>query len=140
MVKMTVKALSNVSCEATHDESGVVLKTDAPKDVGGDASSFSPTDLVGTALLTCIMTTMGLAANRLNINLAGMHGSVEKTMSADVPRRIARLVVVLDIPVAPDDAAKAKLDKAARDCPVHHSLHPDTKMDIQINWAPMASS
>ena len=130
MIKIIANSNSNLFCEAKHEPSGITLKTDAPKDVGGNASSFSPTDLVGTALLTCIMTTMGLVANKLEIDLTGMNGSVEKNMTATKPRRIEKLTVTLDIPVPYHE----KLEHAAHNCPVHHSLHPDTIMDIQLNW------
>lgn len=134
MVAMNSKAVSNVVCETTHGPSQTMLRTDAPADMGGDASSFSPTDLVGTALLTCIMTTMGIVANRLGVDLAGMHGTVEKTMTATTPRRIAVLAIRLHMPAIDDADVREKLEHAAHHCPVHHSLHPDTEKNITITW------
>lgn len=105
-----------------------------PQDVGGDAASFSPTDLVGTALLTCILTTMGLVATRLGLDLSGTTGSVEKIMTDTKPRRIASLLTILDLPLAVDDTQREKLEHAAHHCPVHHSLHPEIKAEIVFNW------
>jgi putative redox protein len=136
MVMMTVKALTNLSCEAVHEPSAATMITDAPQDVGGSATSFSPTDLIGTALLTCILTTMGLVANKLEIDLSGSYGTVEKTMGDTKPRRIATVNIILNMMVAVSDAEiREKLERAAHNCPVHHSLHPDIDMNIQINWA-----
>lgn len=134
MVQMTVKALSNLAYEAKHDPSGTVLKTDAPQDVGGDATSFSPTDLVGVALLTCILTTMGLVANKMEIDISAAHGTVEKIMTDTKPRRIAKIVTTLHLPVQVTDEQRAKLEFAAHHCPVHHSLHADTDKQIVFNW------
>lgn len=134
MVNMSVRALSNLHCEAIHEPSGVKIETDAPKDVGGEASSFSPTDLVGVALATCILTTMGLVANKMNLDLTGSTAFVDKIMRTEKPRRIQKLAVTLNIPVNPDAAAREKLEHAAHSCPVHHSLHPEIEKDIAINW------
>ena len=134
MVTMTAKAISNLTCEALHEPSGTILKTDAPKDVGGAAGSFSPTDLVSVGLLTCILTTMGLVANKLGISLKGAGGSVEKTMTDSKPRRIATLVTTLNLPIAVTEEQREKLEHAAHNCPVHHSLHPDISAEIIFNW------
>lgn len=135
MVTIVVAAKSNLSYDAEHEPSGVIITTDAPTDVGGDASSFSPTDLVGTALITCILTTMGLVANKLGLDLSGATGTVEKTMTDTKPRRIASLISVLNLPIAPDDVQREKLEHAAHNCPVHHSLHPEINAEIVFNWA-----
>jgi len=134
MVKVTVKSITNLTFEAVHEPSAIKLTTDAPLDVGGDAASFSPTDLVGTALITCILTTMGLVANKLGLDLSGATGSVEKIMTDSKPRRIASLVTVLDLPLAVDQGQREKLEHAAHNCPVHHSLHPDISAEIIFNW------
>jgi putative redox protein len=135
MVTMTAKSISNLVCEAVHTPSGVVLKTDAPKDVGGEASSFSPTDLVSVGLITCILTTMGLVANKLGVDLTGASGAVEKIMTTTAPRRIEKLVTTLDLPMKVNDEQREKLEHAAHNCPVHHSLHPDIAKEIVFNWA-----
>lgn len=134
MVSMTVKALGNLQCEAVHGPSGAIINTDAPKDVGGNASAFSPTDLATVSLLNCILTTMGLAANKIGVDLTGAQGTVAKEMTSAPPRRIARITVVIDVPLQPDADSKQKLEHAAFNCPVHLSLHPDIIQDIKINW------
>lgn len=134
MVNITVKSTSNLSCDAVHGPSSVIISTDAPADIGGGASSFSPTDLVGTALVTCILTTMGVVANKMGIDLTGATGTVEKIMGESRPRRIASLATTLNLPIAVDDVQREKLEYAAHHCPVHHSLHPDISAEIVFNW------
>lgn len=135
MVTMTAKALSNLTCEALHESSGTVLKTDAPTDVGGQAGSFSPTDLIGVGLLTCILTTMGLVANKMELDLSGATGSVDKTMTDTKPRRIATLTTNLTLPISVTEEQRKKLEQAAHHCPVHYSLHPDINAEIIFHWA-----
>ena len=134
MVTMTAKFTGGLGCEAKHDPSGTILETDAPLDIGGGAKSFSPTDLVGTALLTCILTTVASVAAKYEIDVTGMEGSVEKIMTESVPRRIAKLVVSIHLPVAADHPLRDKLDRAVHYCPVHHALHPDIVKDVQVKW------
>lgn len=134
MVSITAKAHNNLLCSATHGPSGVVLKTDAPADIGGDASSFSPTDLMATALLTCIMTTMGVVANKIGLDLSGMDGHVEKEMRTESPRRMHKVTVRIHVPLSVDDDIRARLERAAQQCPVSLSLHPDVEKDVQISW------
>lgn len=132
---MTVKSLGNLQCEAVHGPSGAVIRTDAPKDVGGNASQFSPTDLATVSLLNCILTTMGLAANKIGVDLTGSTGSVTKEMTQTAPRKIAKITVVITVPLNPDAETREKLEHAAYNCPVHYSLHPDIVQDINIHWA-----
>ncbi len=135
MVMMTVKSLTNLQCEAVHGPSGAIIQTDAPKDVGGNASQFSPTDLATVSLLNCILTTMGLAANKIGVDLTGSTGTISKEMTQTPPRRIAKITVAVNVPLNPDAETRAKLEHAANNCPVHHSLHPDIIQDIKIHWA-----
>lgn len=134
MVTMTAKFNGGLMCTAVHEPSGEKISTDAPIDIGGGARYFSPTDLVGTALLTCILTTVASVAAKYEIDLDGMEGSVEKIMTDSVPRRIAKLSVSLDLPVAADHPLRDKLERAVHYCPVHHALHPDIITDVTINW------
>ena len=97
--------------------SGTDILTDAPADVGGKASTFSPTDLVATGLLTCIMTTMAIVAERLNVKLDGMTGEIEKVMRTAPPRRIDSLKIHLKMPVPENHPAVEKLKSAAAHCP-----------------------
>src|ERR1700730_13775933 len=88
MVNISVKYTGDLHCDATHGPSKSKIPTDAPTDNKGKGAAFSPTDLVATALGTCISTTMGIKAETLGVDLRGMTASVQKEMSKDAPRRI----------------------------------------------------
>jgi putative redox protein len=117
-----------------HGPSGTKLTTEAPLDNGGTGGSFSPTDLVATALGSCMLTTMALVANREGIDLRGSTVHVEKHMSAEGPRRIVRLPVVLRLPAKMSEVQRQKLENAGRACPVHKSLHPDISAPIVFEY------
>src|SRR5271154_6030030 len=125
MVEIQIAYQGKLRCSATHVDSGATLLTDAPKDNMGRGESFSPTDLVATALGTCMLTIMGIAAQRMEVDLRGATASVTKEMSSAPPRRIARLAVTISVPGKLTDEQKQKLQNAAMTCPVHKSLHPD---------------
>jgi uncharacterized OsmC-like protein len=135
MVHLTAEYLGGFACRAVHGPSGAEMRTDAPADIGGGGSTFSPTDLVGAALLTCMMTTMAMVAERSGVKLDGMTGAVEKIMRTTSPRRIDQLKVRLKMPIAADHAAAQKLMNAAEKCPVHISLHPEIIQTIEFEWA-----
>ncbi len=121
--------------DAIHLRSGTSLETDAPIDNNGKGESFSPTDLVATALGSCILTIMGIAATRDGINMDGATADVLKVMGAN-PRRIIRLEVSIEMPAhAYTDKQKAALERAAHHCPVANSLHPDLEEVITIQWS-----
>lgn len=136
MVKMTADYRGGFHCEAVHGPSGNRLDTDAPKDNQGRGEAFSPTDLAGTALLTCMMTTMDILAKKagLNLDLTGMRGEVTKEMTSTPPRRIARLPVSVWIPVPKSADPEGILEAAALGCPMHLSLHPDIERPITFHW------
>jgi putative redox protein len=134
MVDIQIEYQGDLHCKATHGPSGAELTTDAPRDNQGRGESFSPTDLVATALGTCMLTIMGIAARTLNIDIAGATAAVEKEMTATPPRRIQRLAVRIHVPHAPSPADREKLERAARACPVHKSLHPDVQIPIEFTW------
>jgi putative redox protein len=134
MVNIQVEYQGDLHCKATHGPSGAELSTDAPKDNQGRGESFSPTDLVATALGTCMLTIMGIAARTLNIDFTGATATVEKEMTATAPRRIQRLTVRIHVPHAPSSEDKEKLERAAYACPVHKSLHPDVQIPIEFTW------
>jgi putative redox protein len=119
---------------ATHGPSRRILVTDAPVDNGGKGAAFSPTDLVATALGTCMATVMGLVAQRNNLNLEGLQIQVIKDMTADPVRRIGSLTTRLVFPKGKPLSAtdRAKLEAAARACPVKQSLHPEVKTPIEF--------
>jgi putative redox protein len=134
MVTVTATYQGQLHCEATHQPSASILVTDAPKDNQGKGEAFSPTDLVGTAYVTCILTTMGIVARGLGVDMDGATGSVEKNMTTSPPRRIASLPVTIAMPPGIDPAHRAKLEQAGHHCPVGKSLHPDIDMSIAFIW------
>jgi putative redox protein len=123
-------------CTATHGPSRQILSTDAPVDNGGKGATFSPTDLVATALGTCMATVMGLVAQRNNLNIDGLQVQVTKDMVADPVRRIGSLKTRLVFPRGNTFSAtdRAKLEASANACPVKQSLHPDLKMPIEFAY------
>lgn len=124
MTTIAAEYLGNLKCRAVHTESQATLVTDAPKDNKGEGSSFSPTDLVATALGTCILTIMGIAARQHAIDLVGTRVDVVKEMSNLPPRKIVRLLTTVTFPTQFGDAERRVLEQAAHACPVHQSLHP----------------
>jgi putative redox protein len=131
MVAITVVYQGDLHCEATHGPSGASLATDAPLDNGGRAESFSPTDLVATALGTCMLTVMGLRARALNIDIAGTAATVVKDM-ASAPRMIGKLTATVRMPANVPVDAREQLEHAALTCPVFLSL--SDKIDKQVNF------
>jgi putative redox protein len=134
MVSIEMKYEGDLHCSAVHGPSGTVLSTDAPKDNQGRGESFSPTDLVGTALGTCILTTMGLLARTLGIDMSGATATVDKEMTSAPSRRIERLTVKIQMPAGISEENRVKLERAAHACPVHKSLHPDVELPISFTW------
>jgi len=119
---------------ATHLKSGNVIATDAPVDNKGKGEAFSPTDLVATALGSCILTIMGIAANTHQIDMEGATCQITKIMASN-PRRIARIELEIQMPNKNySDKEKKILEKAAHHCPVSKSLHPDLEEDIKFLW------
>ncbi len=120
-------------CTATHGPSGQKLGTDAPTDNGGKGQTFSPTDLVGVALGSCIMTIMGLVAARNGLDLAGTKVHVVKEMAAAPSRRIGSLHTTITLPKGARLSAtdRERLERAGATCPVKQSLHPDVKISVE---------
>lgn len=140
MVKISTTYEGGLRCEATHGPSGTTLLTDAPVDNHGKGESFSPTDLVATALGACMMTIMGIVAERHAIDLVAMRVETVKEMTQAPPRRIASLRTRLMIPLPPDHPQRSLLEQAALTCPVHKSLHPDIDAAIEFVWAGVDAS
>lgn len=135
MVDISIVYEGELRCTATHGPSHTVLHTDAPKDNHGKGESFSPTDLVATALGACMLTVMGIAARTLQVDLTGTHVRVHKQMVASPVRRIGALSVTITVAAVVGEAQQRQLEKAAYTCPVHQSLHPDVAMPITFEWA-----
>ncbi len=134
MVAIQFEYQGDLHCRAIHGPSGSELNTDAPKDNQGRGEGFSPTDLVATALGTCMLTVMGIAARTLNIDISGATATVEKEMTAAPPRRIESLTVRIRVPQSISAENRQKLERAAHTCPVHKSLHPDIQTPIEFTW------
>jgi putative redox protein len=134
LVEVTVEYEGALHCRAVHGPSGTSLTTDAPVDNQGRGESFSPTDLVATALGSCILTVMGLMARTLAIDISGTRALVEKEMAPSPPRRIASLCVEVHVPHDHSADNRLKLERAAHTCPVHQSLHPDIHAPITFHW------
>ncbi|MFD3003745.1 OsmC family protein [Pontibacter toksunensis] len=120
---------------AQHLASGNTIITDAPVDNNGKGEAFSPTDLVAAALGSCMMTIMGIVANRADIDIVGIEVETQKIMAAE-PRRISEVVLTFTMPAGKSysDKEKAMLENAARTCPVALSLHPDVKQTITFKY------
>ena len=114
-----------------HGPSGSQIETDAPTDNHGKGERFSPTDTVVAALGACMVTIMGIIAERDGINLKGVHFRGEKHMTEN-PRRIGKIILEIYMPKDLTDEQKKKLERAAHTCPVHQSLHPDIEQDIKF--------
>jgi uncharacterized OsmC-like protein len=134
MVEVTIDYKGELHCEALHGPSQAILETDAPVDNEGRGEAFSPTDLVATALGSCMATIMGITARRKEVDLQGLRIRVTKEMSPDLPRRISKLGVSITMPIAQDHPAAKVLQAAAMGCPVNHSLHPAIKVDVSWSW------
>ncbi len=135
MVHIDIFYDGDLHTRATHGPSGNVLETDAPKDNQGRGEAFSPTDLLATALGTCMLTIMGMVARREQIALEGSRVRVTKEMTPTPPRRVAKLTVTFDVPVLVTAEQRIKLQNAAHTCPVQRSLHPDIEVVTIFNWA-----
>ena len=120
---------------ASHLQSGSTIETDAPLDNQGRAQRFSPTDLVATALGSCMTTIMGIKARDMKLPLEGMKIEIEKIMKPD-PRRIGGVNLTFHFPesLVVDEKQKVILERAAHTCPVMYSIHPDIAVNIKFNW------
>jgi len=133
MVAIKITYQGDMHCQAVHIPSGTTLVTDAPADNLGKAESFSPTDLVATALGSCILTVMGIKAQAMDVDITGATVAVEKDMVAN-PRRIGRLAVTVTLPQRLAERQMQQLERAAFSCPVHKSMSPEVEMPIAFVW------
>jgi putative redox protein len=133
MTVMTSRYEGGLRCLSVHEGSGRELLTDAPLDNQGRGESFSPTDLVATALSTCILTILGIVAARHGIPLEGCEARVEKTMTSVGERRIASLEVWIQLPAGLDEAQRQLLIRAGEGCPVKRSL--EGAVPMTLHWA-----
>ena len=135
-VEIDVIYEGDLRCVSTHGPSKHTLPTDAPVDNGGRGAAFSPTDLVATALATCTVTIMGLAAKRAGIKMDGTRAHVTKEMTKTGQRSIAELKETIAIPGGKTLSLQQRsiLEHAALSCPVKQSLHPDVNVIIEFSY------
>ena len=133
MNKFEIKYQGNLRTIATHLDSGSEISTDAPKDNYGLGQTFSPTDMVCSALASCILTIMAIAVEKNNVDIKGTTAIVKKTMGNN-PRRIAKIEIDIVFPKEYDSKTKTILEKAAYNCPVHHTLSETVEKNISFNY------
>ena len=134
MSKANLIYKNNLRTEAEHIASGEKINTDAPIDNNGKGDAFSPTDLVATALGSCMITIMAIAAEKHGIDISGTNASVKKEMGSN-PRRISEIAIDINMAKNIEKKDRKRLEKAALSCPVHKSLHPDLKKKIQFFYS-----
>lgn len=132
MVNMTLEYEGNLRCRLEHGPSGSVISTDAPVDNQGKGEAFSPTDLVASALASCMMTIMGILAGRRGVRLEGSRAEIVKEMVSAPERRIGKISIAFYMAAGIDPAVRPALERAAHTCPVHRSLHPDVEQSIRF--------
>lgn len=128
-----VTYIGELRTTSIHLQSGTEILSDVPKDNHGKGEAFSPTDLVANSLATCMISIMGIKSRDLNVDLKGSTVEVTKIMQAE-PRKIAKIITVLNMNLEADDKTKTILERAAMTCPVMLSLHPDIEKEITFNW------
>ena len=133
MNKFEIKYQGNLRTIATHLDSGSEISTDAPKDNHGLGQTFSPTDMVCSALASCILTIMAIAVEKNNVDIKGTKAMVKKIM-ANNPRRIAKIEIDIVFPKEYDSKTKTILEKAAYNCPVHHTLSETVEKNISFTY------
>ena len=131
----TILYEGNLRCNALHLQSKSAIETDAPTDNRGKGERFSPTDLVCTALATCMVTTMAMKATDMGLELKDTTIDVKKHMTAD-PRRISKIDIAVNFPkdLSLEEKDKIILQRVGDNCPVVKSLHPDIDLNITYYW------
>jgi putative redox protein len=134
MVSMTAIYLGGLRTEVTHLKSGNKVVTDAPTDNNGKGEAFSPTDLTCTSLNSCMMTLMGMLAEREQIELTGLRSEIVKVMTSN-PRKISEIhISFFHDDLMATDLQKEKLRRAALTCPVALSVSPEIKQIVNFNF------
>lgn len=128
-----VTYLGELRTSSVHLQSGTEILSDAPTDNHGRGEAFSPTDLLANALGSCMISIMAIKSKDLNVDLEGSTVEVTKIMQAE-PRKIAKIVIVMNMSVAVDEKTKTILERSAMHCPVLLSLNPDIEKDVTFNW------
>lgn len=123
----------NLRCKAEHIQSKSTIETDAPTDNKGKGEKFSPTDLLCVSLATCVLTTMAIKANELQVDITSATADVTKHMLGD-PRRVGKIEVSVNLPGIESEKNKKILEKVGDNCPVMKSIHPDIEVSLKYNW------
>tara|TARA_B110000977_G_C10984105_1_gene457261 strand:+ start:669 stop:1097 length:429 start_codon:yes stop_codon:yes gene_type:complete len=133
--KMTSKVVyqEGLRTEATHIQSGNIIITDAPTDNQGKGEAFSPTDLVATALASCMLTIMGIKSKQFHVSLEGTTAEVQKVMASE-PRRISEIIIHIKSPISLDNKTRIILEKSALACPVAKSLASELISKVNFSW------
>ena len=134
MSRANIVYQNNLRTETEHIASGEKIITDAPVDNNGKGEAFSPTDLVATALGSCMITIMAISANKYDIDVSGTNASVKKIMGSD-PRRISEISIDINMNKNIEEKDRKRLERAALACPVHKSLHPDLEKKIRFIYS-----
>ena len=133
MNRLEIKYRGDLRTTSTHLDSGSEISTDAPKDNHGLGETFSPTDMVCSALASCILTIMAIAVEKNDVDIKNTTAIVKKTMGNN-PRRIVKIEINLTFPKEYDSKTRTILEKAANNCPVHHSLSEKVEKDISFTY------
>lgn len=133
MATSNITYVGDLRTVCIHLQSGTQILTDAPTDNHGKGEAFSPTDLVATALGSCMVSIMGIKSKDLNVDLKDSTVSITKIMQSE-PRKIAKIEVVLNMSIETSEKNKTILERAAMTCPVLLSLNPDIEKDVVFNW------
>ena len=133
MNTLEIKYRGDLRTTATHLDSGSEISTDAPKDNHGLGETFSPTDMVCSALASCILTIMAIAVEKNDVDIKNTKAIVKKTMGNN-PRRIVKIKINLIFPKEYDSKTRTILERAANNCPVHHSLSEKVEKDISFTY------
>ncbi len=123
----------NLRCEAIHLQSSSQIETDAPTDNRGKGERFSPTDLLCVSLATCMLTTMGIKSNDMNVDLINSKADVTKHMASN-PRRVAKIEVTVSLPQNVNEKERLILENTGNNCPVAKSIHPDIELVLKYDW------
>ncbi|WP_026705139.1 OsmC family protein [Flavobacterium soli] len=128
-----VTYLGELRTSSVHLQSGTEILSDAPTDNHGKGEAFSPTDLLANALGSCMISIMAIKSKDLDVNLEGSTVEVTKIMQPE-PRKISKIIIVMNLSVAVDEKSKTILERAAMHCPVLLSLNPDIEKEVTFNW------
>ncbi|MGN6802623.1 MAG: OsmC family protein [Ginsengibacter sp.] len=123
----------NLRCEAVHLQSSSQIETDAPTDNRGKGERFSPTDLLCVSLATCMLTTMGIKAADMNVDISNSKADVTKHMASE-PRRVAKIEVTVSLPKNINEKERLILERTGNNCPVAKSVQPDIELVLKYNW------